>query len=84
MLCVRMLKNYITVCTVQCKKVDEVFTIGSTSFARGTSSQSYNEFVGSRGHVNFVIPRKPLVLCSRFGYNYISICIYVQLNTNVE
>ena len=39
---------------VQCKKVNEVFVIGSWSFARGAGSQSYNEFVRSRNGVNFI------------------------------
>ena len=45
------------------KNVNKVFAIGSRSFARGASSRSYNEFVGSRSGVNFIIPRNMLVLC---------------------
>ena len=45
------------------KKVNEVFVIGSQSFAMGASLQSYNKFVGLCSGVNFIIPHEPLVLC---------------------
>ena len=49
--------------TYNAKNVNKVFVIGSQSFARGASSQSYNEFVDSHSGVNFIIPRETLVLC---------------------
>ena len=45
------------------KKVNKIFAIGSRSFVRGASSQSYNKFVGLRSGVNFIIPCETLVLC---------------------
>ena len=49
------------------KKVNKVFAIGSQSFAKGASSRSYNESVGSRIIMpfvhQFIIAHKPLVLC---------------------
>ena len=45
------------------KNVNEVFAIGSRSFARGGSLQSYNEFVSLRSGVNFIISRNMLMLC---------------------
>ena len=45
------------------QKVNKVFMIGSQTFARGTSLQSYNEFVGSRSGVNFIVPCELYVLC---------------------
>ena len=45
------------------KEVNEVFAIVSQSFARGTSLQSYNKFVGLCSGVNFIIPYNTLVLC---------------------
>ena len=52
-----------TTLMVQCKKVNKIFVIGLQSYMRGTSSQSYNEFVNSCGGVNFIIPHEPLMLC---------------------
>ena len=48
--------------TVQCKKVNKVFVIGSQNFAKGTSSQGYNKFVGSHSGVSFIIHCEPLIL----------------------
>ena len=38
------------------QKVNEVFTIGLPSSARGASLQSYNEFLSLCSFINFIIP----------------------------
>ena len=55
------------------KRVNKVFAIGLRSIARGTSSQSYNKFVGLHSGVNFTISceklvpcRDSIILCERF------------------
>ena len=58
-----MLGSPQTTLTVQCKKVNKVFVIGLQSCMKGTSLQSYNEFVSSCSGVNFIIPHEPLMLC---------------------
>ena len=72
------------------KKVNELFAIGVSSIARGTSSRSYNEPVGSHSGVNFIILHEPLVLCrdlffmKRIAFECLMIVKYLYIKSNSQ